>query len=142
MAQHWICIFFICTFIAIVACNNEAGSCKTKDCESSVLAPLIDSQDAPLVARLEMSKANQRINQFIRESIRTKMNNLTETKLEEVLKFLNLEEKLKDYMKEVRRNLTTFISEDIERVMKEKIDARKLSSNFHITRNLMFKENW
>ncbi|XP_063433810.1 uncharacterized protein LOC134715517 [Mytilus trossulus] len=104
-------------------------------------APLLDNNNAPLVATLDLSNANKRIKEYVSEAMETKMEDLVKMKLEEVLTALHLEEDVKRYIDNDKTNLTVNITDDIKRISDARIlekeprrrDDRALSMCLGIT---------
>lgn len=64
----------------------------TLNTDSNVEVRLLDNQNAPLTAIFDMSKANDRLKQFVSDAIETKMT--------------DIEKKLKQQTENIERNLT------------------------------------
>ncbi|CAG2196446.1 unnamed protein product [Mytilus edulis] len=118
-----------------------ASNTLTNAVSDRVDAPLLDNNNAPLVATLDLSNANKRVKEYVSEAMEKKMEALVKMKLEEVLTALNLEEDVKRYIDNVKTNLTVNITDDIKRITDAQIlekeprrkDDRALSMCLGIT---------
>ncbi|XP_063407291.1 complement C1q-like protein 4 [Mytilus trossulus] len=96
-------------------------------------APLLDNQNAPLVAMIDLSKADEHVKEYVNTALETKMANLVKTKLEDVFKSLKIEEDVKLYVDEVRQNVTLNITDDIKRIIEEVIERKQMKPAFFAT---------
>ena len=72
-------------------------SVTTLNTDSNVEVRLLDNQNAPLTALFDMSKANERLKQFVSDAIETKM--------------IDIENKIKQQTENIERNLTFHFTE-------------------------------
>lgn len=98
-----------------------ASNTLTNAVSDRVDAPLLDNNNAPLVATLDLSNANKRVKEYVSEAMEKKMEALVKMKLEEVLTALHLEEDIKRYIDNVKTNLTVNITDDIKRISDARI---------------------
>lgn len=98
-----------------------ASNTLTNAVSDRVDAPLLDNNNAPLVATLDLSNANKRVKEYVSEAMEKKMEALVKMKLEEVLTALHLEEDVKRYIDNVKTNLTVNITDDIKRISDARI---------------------
>ncbi|CAC5396415.1 unnamed protein product [Mytilus coruscus] len=81
--------------------------------DDEVDVPLLDTQNAPLFATLDMSKANRRIKEHVFAAVKTKIG--------------ELEEKIKEYVSDIEKNASVSRNNElrivIENVLKEKEDT-------------------
>lgn len=128
-----ISLFLTFGYIILQSSGNVGGN--------KIPAPLLDNQNAPLVAMVDMSNADKQVKQYVNDAIETKMSQLVTTKLGEVLESLKLEEKLKRYVDQVKQNLTLDVTDDIKSIVEESIAARasKIIPAFTATLTKKFK---
>lgn len=98
-----------------------ASNTLTNAVSDRVDAPLLDNNNAPLVATLDLSNANKHVKEYVSEAMEKKMEALVKMKLEEVLTALHLEEDVKRYIDNVKTNLTVNITDDIKRISDARI---------------------
>ncbi|CAC5411439.1 unnamed protein product [Mytilus coruscus] len=102
--------------LLLLASNTLANAVSDR-----VDAPLLDRDNAPLVATLDLSNAKSVSKNMLSEAMETKMTDLVKMKLEEVLATLYLEEDVKRYIDNVKNNLTVNITDDIKRISDARI---------------------
>ncbi|XP_063407290.1 uncharacterized protein LOC134691032 [Mytilus trossulus] len=127
-----ILLFNLAGFVISVVCGDD-GSCLTKACNNKMTAPLLDNQNAPLVAMIDLSKADEHVKEYVNTAIETKMTNLVKTKLEDVFKSLKLEEDVKLYVDEVKQNVTLSITDDIKRIIEKVLQGKQVKPAFFAT---------
>ncbi|XP_063447243.1 fibrinogen-like protein A [Mytilus trossulus] len=93
-------------------------SVTTLDTDSDVEVRLLDNQNAPLMATFDMSKANDRLKQFVSDAIETKM--------------IDIENKLKQFVSDAIETKMT----DIEKKLKQQTDNIERNLTFHFTKYL------
>lgn len=86
-----------------------------------VETPVVNNQNAPLLAMFDMTNVNKRIKAYISDAFETKMSELVKMKLQEVLLSMKIEDDVKQYIENVKGNLTL----DIKQEIKEYIDDVK-----------------
>ncbi|CAC5387404.1 Fibrinogen-like protein A,Ryncolin-4,Ficolin-3,Ficolin-2,Ryncolin-1,Tenascin-R,Fibrinogen-like protein 1,Angiopoietin-1,Tenascin-X,Fibrinogen C domain-containing protein 1-A,Ficolin-1,Veficolin-1,Ryncolin-3,Fibrinogen C domain-containing protein 1,Ryncolin-2,Angiopoietin-related protein 2,Microfibril-associated glycoprotein 4,Tenascin,Fibrinogen C domain-containing protein 1-B [Mytilus coruscus] len=92
------------------------ASTATSNSNEDVQVRLLDNQNAPLVATLDMSKANERVKQFVSDAIEAKMKNIEETVKSKQFVSDALEAKLKNIEETVKSK--QFVSDALETKMK------------------------
>ncbi|VDI19079.1 Hypothetical predicted protein [Mytilus galloprovincialis] len=127
-----ILLFNIAGFVTSVLCGDD-GLCQTESCNNKMTTPLFNNQNAPLVAMIDLSKADEHVKEYINRAIETKMTNLVKTKLEDVFKSLKLEEDVKLYVDEVKQNVTLNITDDIKRIIDEVLQGKQMKPAFFVT---------
>ncbi|XP_063447287.1 angiopoietin-related protein 7-like [Mytilus trossulus] len=110
-------LFFIGTMCSVLL----SGVKPTNTSDDMVETPVVDNQNAPLLAMFDMTNVNKRIKAYISDAFETKMSELVKMKLQEVLMSMNIEEDVKQYIENVKGNLTL----DIEQEIKEYINDVK-----------------
>ncbi|XP_063408131.1 complement C1q tumor necrosis factor-related protein 4-like [Mytilus trossulus] len=111
-----ISLFSIFGCIILQSYGNVGGN--------KIPSPLLDNQNAPLVAMVDMSNADEHVKQYVNDAIKTKMSQLVTTKLGDVLESLKLVEKLERYIDQVKQNLTLDVTDDIKRIVDDTIAAK------------------
>ncbi|VDI68647.1 Hypothetical predicted protein [Mytilus galloprovincialis] len=112
------------------------ASTTTSNSSENVEVRLLDNQNAPLVATLDMSKADERIKQFVSDAIGAKMKNIEETVkskqfLSDALKAIMREQEvnLKSQIANIERNLTDqltdYINDKVDKKDEENVMTRK-----------------
>ncbi|CAG2215755.1 unnamed protein product [Mytilus edulis] len=95
----------------------------TPNSSDDVEVQLLDNQNAPLVATLDMSKANKRVKQFVSDTIEAKMKNIEDTVKSKQFVSDALEEKIKTIENTVKSK--QFVSDALEAKMKTIEDTVK-----------------
>ncbi|CAC5397321.1 unnamed protein product [Mytilus coruscus] len=109
------------------------ASTTTSNSAEDVEVRLLDNQNAPLVATLDMSKANERVKQFVSDAIEAKMKNIEETVKSKQYASDALEDKLKNIEETVKSK--KFVSDALRAIMRDhEINLKSQIANFE--RNL------
>lgn len=87
----------------------------TASSNDEVDVQLLDNQNAPLVATLDLSKANKRVKQYVDEAVITKMK--------------AVKENVKDYVSDIEKKVSVNIKDEI-RIIVEEIFKEKGYNNF------------
>ncbi|XP_071180357.1 fibroleukin-like [Mytilus edulis] len=98
-------------------------SSDTPNSSDDVEVQLLDNQNAPLVATLDMSKANKRVKQFVSDTIEAKMKNIEDTVKSKQFVSDALEEKIKTIEDTVKSK--QFVSDALEEKIKTIEDTVK-----------------
>ena len=67
-----ISVIFLGLITSLVSCSIEKEQCRESGCDRDWTIKMF-----PLTATLDMSKANERINQYVAKALEEKMSNLT-----------------------------------------------------------------
>ncbi|CAC5364402.1 Fibrinogen-like protein A,Ryncolin-4,Angiopoietin-related protein 7,Angiopoietin-related protein 1,Ficolin-3,Ficolin-2,Ryncolin-1,Tenascin-R,Fibrinogen-likeprotein 1,Angiopoietin-1,Fibrinogen C domain-containing protein 1-A,Ryncolin-3,Fibroleukin,Fibrinogen C domain-containing protein 1,Ryncolin-2,Angiopoietin-related protein 6,Angiopoietin-2,Ficolin-1,Fibrinogen C domain-containing protein 1-B,Angiopoietin-4 [Mytilus coruscus] len=108
-------------FIGLICSVLLLGVKSTNTGDDSVETPVIDNQNAPLLAMFDMTNVNKRIKAYISDAFEIKMSELVKMKLQEVLLSLKIDEDVKQYIENMKGNFTL----NIEKEIKEYIDDVK-----------------
>ncbi|CAC5389870.1 Fibrinogen-like protein A,Ryncolin-4,Angiopoietin-related protein 7,Angiopoietin-related protein 1,Ficolin-3,Ficolin-1-B,Techylectin-5A,Ficolin-2,Ryncolin-1,Tenascin-R,Fibrinogen-like protein 1,Angiopoietin-1,Tenascin-X,Fibrinogen C domain-containing protein 1-A,Tenascin-N,Veficolin-1,Ryncolin-3,Tenascin,Fibrinogen C domain-containing protein 1,Ryncolin-2,Techylectin-5B,Angiopoietin-related protein 2,Angiopoietin-2,Microfibril-associated glycoprotein 4,Ficolin-1-A,Ficolin-1,Fibrinogen C domain-containing p len=101
-------------FIGLICSVLLAGVKSTNTGDDLVETPVVDNQNVPLLAMFDMTKVNKRIMEYISDTFEMKMSNLVKMKLEEVLLSLKIDEDVKQYIENMKGNLTLNIKKEIK----------------------------
>ncbi|VDI67626.1 Hypothetical predicted protein, partial [Mytilus galloprovincialis] len=107
------------------------ASTTTLNSNENVEVRLLDNQNAPLVATLDMSKADERIKQFVSDAIETKMQNIEKTIkskkfVSDALKAImteqemNLRSQIANFERNLTDQLTNYIDNKVNKTEEEK----------------------
>ncbi|XP_071180484.1 microfibril-associated glycoprotein 4-like [Mytilus edulis] len=107
------------------------ASATTSNSSENVEVRLLDNQNAPLVATLDMSKADERIKQFVSDAIETKMKNIEKTIkskkfVSDALKAImteqemNLRSQIANFERNLTDQLTNYIDNKVNKTEEEK----------------------
>ncbi|CAG2196205.1 Angiopoietin-related protein 1,Fibrinogen C domain-containing protein 1-A,Fibrinogen C domain-containing protein 1,Fibrinogen C domain-containing protein 1-B,Ficolin-2,Tenascin,Ficolin-1,Microfibril-associated glycoprotein 4,Angiopoietin-related protein 2 [Mytilus edulis] len=113
------------------------ASATTSNSSENVEVRLLDNQNAPLVATLDMTKADERIKQFVSDAIETKMKNIEKTIkskkfVSDALKVIMTEQEmnLRSQIANFERNLTDQLTNYIDNKV-NKTEEEKGNQNIH-----------
>ncbi|VDI62566.1 Hypothetical predicted protein [Mytilus galloprovincialis] len=103
------------------------ASTTTSNSSKDVEVRLLDNQNAPLVATLDMSKADERIKQFVSDAIEEQIKETVKSKqfLSDALKAIMREQKgnfksqISDFERNLTDQLTDYINEKVGKINKE-----------------------
>ncbi|OPL32852.1 hypothetical protein AM593_00863, partial [Mytilus galloprovincialis] len=114
------------------------ASTTTPNSEGGVEVRLLDNQNAPLMATLDMSKADERVKQFVSDAIEAKMKNIEQTMRSKQFVIETLDAKMKaieGIMKSqiinFERNLTDQLTDYINKMV-VKVDQENGKSSTYI----------
>ncbi|XP_071162439.1 techylectin-5B-like [Mytilus edulis] len=110
--------------IGLICSVLLAGVNSTSTRDDLVETPVVDNQNVPLLAMFDMTKVNKRIMEYISDALEIQMSNLVKMKLEEVLLSLEIGDDVKQYIENMKGNLTVNIRKEI----KDYFDDMKQSS--------------
>ncbi|CAC5391814.1 Fibrinogen-like protein A,Ryncolin-4,Angiopoietin-related protein 7,Angiopoietin-related protein 1,Ficolin-3,Ficolin-1-B,Techylectin-5A,Ficolin-2,Ryncolin-1,Tenascin-R,Fibrinogen-like protein 1,Angiopoietin-related protein 4,Angiopoietin-1,Tenascin-X,Fibrinogen C domain-containing protein 1-A,Tenascin-N,Ryncolin-3,Tenascin,Fibroleukin,Fibrinogen C domain-containing protein 1,Fibrinogen gamma chain,Techylectin-like protein,Ryncolin-2,Angiopoietin-related protein 6,Angiopoietin-related protein 2,Angiopoietin len=101
-------------FIGLVCFVLLSGVKSRNIGDDMVETPVVDNQNAPLLAMFDMTNVNKRIKAYISESFDSKMSHLVNMKLEEVLLSSKVDEDLKQHIEKMKGNLTLNFEKEIK----------------------------
>ncbi|CAG2246235.1 unnamed protein product [Mytilus edulis] len=113
-------------------------STTTPNSEGGVEVRLLDNQNAPLMATLDMSKADERVKQFVNDAIEAKMKNIEQTMRSKQFVIETLDAKMKaiegimkSQITNFERNLTDQLTDYINKMV-VKVDQENGKSSTYI----------
>ncbi|XP_052069021.1 angiopoietin-related protein 7-like [Mytilus californianus] len=101
-------------FIGIVCSVLLSAVKSTNTGDNFVETPVVDNQNVPLLAMFDMTNVNKRIKAYISDAFKMKMSELVKMKLQEVLLSLKITENVKQYIDNMKENLTLNIEKEIK----------------------------
>ncbi|VDH92088.1 Hypothetical predicted protein [Mytilus galloprovincialis] len=101
-------------YLGLICSEHLLNVKATNTGDDMVETPIVDNQNVPLLAMFDMTKVNKRIKAYFSDTFESKMSDLVQLKLEDVLLSLKIDEDVKQYIESIKGNLTMNIEKEIK----------------------------
>ncbi|XP_052078433.1 angiopoietin-1-like isoform X1 [Mytilus californianus] len=97
--------FMVCKYLNYILIFVLLSPMTTGKNDEEVDVPLVDNQNAPLVATLDMSKVNRHVKKYVREAVETKME--------------DIEGNINEYVSNIEKNVSVGINDTLMSIVEE-----------------------
>ncbi|VDH92087.1 angiopoietin 1 [Mytilus galloprovincialis] len=121
-------------YLGLICSEHLLNVKATNTGDDMVETPIVDNQNVPLLAMFDMTKVNKRIKAYFSDTFESKMSDLVQLKLEDVLLSLKIDEDVKQYIESIKGNLTMNIEKEIKNYfddVKQNLTA-SISEGIHV----------